>query len=62
MSETSSSARNTGAEIWVGVSPPVGASEADAPLASDKAPATPNAAVTVFLRRFVLEIWFARGI
>jgi hypothetical protein len=61
MSEISSSARIIGAVSRVGISP-VGAVEADAPLASDNAPATPNAAVTAFLRRITLEVCFERDI
>jgi hypothetical protein len=54
-SEISSSARITGAVFCVAI-PPVPI-EADAPLASDNAPATPNA-VTALLRPFALEIGF----
>ena len=36
--------------------------EADAPLASDTTPATPNAAVTTFLRQFTLEVFLERDI
>ena len=43
----------------VGISP-VGATEADAPLASDNAPATPKAAVTAFLRPLALEVCLER--
>jgi len=45
----------TGLVFWVGISP-VGLDEADAPPASDNAPATPKAAVTALLRALVLEV------